>query len=198
MRRVCSLIVPVCCSLLVRSFSLSQVDSVRIVQDTTIGVPSTAADSLRRENPTARRITIDTTAYHPTKNPWRAVGLSAAVPGLGQIYVGNYWKVPVILGLGGYWISEWIKLNGKYKDYRDLFSQSVTPSLPSGNGQYQRYRDFYRDERDKFAWYLGALYMLNLVDAYVGANLYDFDVGSDLGMDGRMKLRVTAEVRIKF
>ena len=140
----------------------------------------------------------DTTTYRPAKKAWLAVGLSAAVPGLGQIYNENYWKVPVIWGLGGYWVHEWITLNNKYRDFRDQFSQSVTPSLPSGDGQFLKLRDFYRDERDKFAWYLGALYFLNLVDAYVGANLYDFDVGSDLGADGRMVPRATATIRVRF
>ena len=120
------------------------------------------------------------------------------LPGAGQLYNENYWKVPVVAGLAGYWIYEWVSLNSKYKDFRDQYSQSITPTLPSGNGQFLRVRDFYHDERDKFAWYLGALYFVNLVDAYVSAHLYDFDVSPDLTADGRIVPKVTATIRLKL
>lgn len=172
--------------------SFAQSDTLRIIPDTTINaVPiiSTIPDSVPH---------VMLTGYQPTKRPWVAVGLSAALPGAGQIYNETYWKVPVVWGLGGYWIYEWIQQNKKYQDYRELYSTSISPLLPNGSNQYLQLRDFYRDERDKFAWYLGALYFLNLVDAYVGANLYDFDVSPDLTADGRLVPKVTATVRVKF
>ncbi len=152
------------------------------------------ADSTRRDTaasllqPDSLRISAADTAvrgYHPTKRPWVAVGFSAVLPGAGQIYDQAYWKLPIIWGLGGYWVSQWIQMNSKYKDYRDSYSASLLVSPPYGNSHLKDVRDFYRDERDKFAWYLGLLYLLNLVDAYVGANLYDFDVGPELGTIGR-------------
>jgi hypothetical protein len=136
--------------------------------------------------------------FHPTKSPWLAVGLSAVVPGAGQVYDESYWKVPIIAGFAGYWVYEWVKLNNNYKDYRDQYSASITPIFPNGNTQLARIRDFYHDERDKFAWYLGALYFLNLVDAYVGAHLYDFDVSPDLTADGKLVPKVTASLRWTF
>lgn len=136
-------------------------------------------------------------AFHPAKSPWLAVGMSAALPGLGQIYDHGYWKVPLIWGLGAYWIYEWKQLNSKYHDYRGLYAASLLTS-PGGNTSYLNNRDFYRNERDKFAWFLGALYLLNMVDAYVGAHLYDFDVSPDLAADGRLYPRVTASVRFRF
>lgn len=120
-----------------------------------------------------------------------ALGLSALLPGAGQIYTENYWKTPLIWGVCGYWIYEWIQLNNKYKDFRSRYQQNQSD-------QYLRLRDFYRDERDKFAWFLGALYVLNLVDAYAGAHLYDFDVSPELTLDGRIEPKVTASIRIRF
>lgn len=131
-------------------------------------------------------------SYRPSKNAWLAVGLSAAAPGLGQLYDESYWKIPVIWGLGGYWIAEWIQMNRNYQDYRDQYLKSFAVS-PAGDNHLLSVRNFYRDERDKFAWYLGALYVLNLVDAYVGAQLYDFDVGPDLS--GRLSARVRLRLR---
>ena len=174
--------------------SYTETDTTRIVHDSITFVrptrSGTFSDSTRR--------TTDTIGYHPTKDPWLAVGLSAAVPGLGQIYNKNYWKVPVLWGFGGYWVYEWIHLNNTYKDFRDQYSRSITQTEPLGNSQFLKLRDFYRDERDKFAWYLGALYFLNLVDAYVSAQLYDFDVSPDLGSGGGAMPRVTATIRWRF
>ncbi len=152
-----------------------------------------AADSSRP--PLAVRDT-NPSPIHPKKNPWLAVGLSAVAPGAGQIYAKSYWKLPLLWGLGGYWISQWADMQSKYKDYRSLYAQSLL-TIPGGNGDLKKNRDFYRDERDKFAWYLGILYFLNLVDAYVGANLYDFDVGPELGVNGS-PAGVVATLRVRM
>jgi hypothetical protein len=125
------------------------------------------------------------------------VGLSAAVPGLGQFYNHDYWKVPVIWGVGGYWVYEWIRQNDRTREFRDAYEASLA-SPGGGNETYKSLRDFYRDDRDRFAWFLGGLYVLNLVDAYVGAHLYDFDVSPDLGADGRVTPRLTATLRVRF
>ncbi len=166
----------------------AQADSARVTHDTTIVVqPGTTAPVKPAPPP-------DTTvAFHMKKSPWLAVGLSAALPGAGQIYNHDYWKVPIIWGIEGYWVSVWISLNNNYHHYEDLYNQ-VKETDPTSN--YKNSRDFYRDERDRFAWYMGALYLLNLVDAYVGANLYDFDVSPNLGPGNTSAWRAT--VRVKF
>ena len=53
------------------------------------------------------------------KQPWRAVAYSAILPGAGQFYSESYWKVPIILGLGGYFVYGIINNNNQYIDYRD-------------------------------------------------------------------------------
>lgn len=131
-----------------------------------------------------------------SKSPWMAVGLSAVLPGAGQVYTKNYWKVPVIWGLGGYWVYEWIQQNDRYKEFRDRYSASITTTTPLGSDQLLNLREFYRDQRDSFAWYMGFLYFLNLVDAYVGAHLYDFDVSPELTLDGRFSPRLRATVHL--
>jgi hypothetical protein len=98
----------------------------------------------------------------------------------------------------GYWIYEWRQNNTKYWDYRSQYAQSVGPEIPGGNRQLLNLRDHYRDQRDAFAWYLGAIYFLNLVDAYVSANLFDFDVGPDLTVAGRGYPSVNATIRVRF
>ncbi|MDI6802946.1 MAG: DUF5683 domain-containing protein [Bacteroidota bacterium] len=115
-----------------------------------------------------------------TKSPTIAMLLSAGLPGAGQLYNESYWKIPVILGLAGYWGYEWVGLNREYKNFKNLYSESLIKLPPSGNYQYRTDRDFYRSERDKFAWYLGILYVVNILDAYVDASLFEFSVDDNL------------------
>jgi len=146
---------------------------------------------------TPRADRTDAAEVRLSKSPWLAVGLSAAVPGLGQFYNHDYWKVPVIWGIGGYWVYEWIRQNDRYAEFRDAYEASL--ASPTGsNDTYKNLRDFYRDDRDRFAWFLGGLYVLNLLDAYVGAHLYDFDVTPELGADGRLSPKMTATLRVRF
>lgn len=105
---------------------------------------------------------------------------SAIVPGGGQVYNRSYWKVPVVLGFGVYFVSEWLSNNRRYLDYRDQYSATLAQASPNDN--LRRVRDFYRDQRDAFAWYYLILYVINIADAYVDASLYDFNVGDDLSL----------------
>ncbi len=132
-------------------------------------------DSLKGDSASSRLL--------DSKSPTTAVLLSAVLPGAGQIYTGRYWTVPIILGFGGYFASTWIRQNNHYLDARSKYQESVDAGENNGQGNAQllRERDFYHDDRDRFAFYFAITYLLNLVDAYVGASLYTFDVGDNLG-----------------
>ncbi|NWF90765.1 MAG: hypothetical protein HXY50_15065 [Ignavibacteriaceae bacterium] len=126
-------------------------------------------------------------AYVPSKSPWTAVLLSAVIPGAGQIYNESYFKAPIVWGISGWFVYNWIQNNSNYKDNSDLY-------LQTGDEDYRRLRNFYRDQRDMFSIYLGLTYVLNLVDAYVDADLFDFTVEEDFlihqpRMGIRFKLR---------
>lgn len=130
-------------------------------------------DSLKKKSP-------GKTVFKMKKNPWTAVAYSAILPGAGQFYNHSYWKIPVILGLGGYFVYGWINNNNEYLDYKTLYQESQTVKNPAGNPQLQYYREFYRDQRDNFIIYSLILYVVNLIDAYVDAQLYDFDVSDSI------------------
>ena len=74
-------------------------------------------------------------------------------------------------------------MNDHYKQSRTKYDESVKAGDNNGQGdaQFLYERDFYHDERDRFAFYFAITYLLNLVDAYVGASLYSFEVGDNLG-----------------
>jgi hypothetical protein len=141
---------------------------------------------------------VDTvTRYHPTKSAGLAMLMSAVVPGSGQFYNESYWKVPIVVGLGGYFVYQWLHFNNVYRDYRSRYASSLPSDPPSGNPNYQSLREFYRDQRDTFTWYFFILYLVNVADAYVDASLYDFTVSDNLSirfmpMEGtRVGLRVS-------
>ena len=134
--------------------------------------------------------------YHPTKSAGLAMLFSAVVPGAGQAYNESWWKVPVVVGFGVYFVSQWLHYNRVYRDYRNQYRASITPDLPNGSEFLLGWRDAYRDQRDTFSWYIAILYFVNVADAYVDASLYDFNVSGDLSIrlmpeGDRLALRVS-------
>ncbi|HTY59114.1 MAG TPA: DUF5683 domain-containing protein [Bacteroidota bacterium] len=120
------------------------------------------------------------------KSPGLAMLLSAGVPGAGQFYNQSYWKVPVVFGLGLYFVSTWLDQNRRTEDFRQKYAASLLPGAPAkeafNSDTYLREREFYKEQRDTFAWYFVILYFVNVADAYVDASLFDFDVGGDLSL----------------
>jgi len=114
---------------------------------------------------------VDTT-FVMQKSAWGAVIRSAIFPGWGQVYNESYWKVPIVWGIGGWFIYNYIKNNKDYKNSQNLYLKTI-------DSQYLSDREFYRDQRDLFAMYLVFTYLANLVDAYVDAHLFDFSVTED-------------------
>jgi hypothetical protein len=109
------------------------------------------------------------TVFIMQKSPWFAVLQSAVIPGLGQIYNESYIKAPIIWTITGLLVYGWIYNDDLYKDGQLLYIQTPTK-------RNKDFRDFYRDQRDMFTIYMGLVYFLNLVDAYVDAQLFDFNV----------------------
>ena len=114
--------------------------------------------------------------FRMKKNPWIAVLLSAAIPGAGQFYNQSYWKVPVLIGLTAYFGYEYYDQDKQFRNYRDQYSASQNQQFPDGDPNLKTLREFYRSQRDEFTWYFMITYFVNLVDAYVDAHLFDFDV----------------------
>jgi hypothetical protein len=94
--------------------------------------------------------------------------------------------------LGAFFTSVAIKANNQYVDYRGKFSESVRLDTiaHSGDQNLLSARDFYHDQRDEYILYLGLTYFLNIIDAYVGATLYDFDVSDELGGSAKIQFRI--------
>ena len=101
----------------------------------------------------------DTTAI-TIKSPKKAFALSL-VPGLGQVYNGKWIKSALIIGLEVSSFMAW-KLNlDRYNNY------------DSNNFPLRKYR--YLEKRNKFAWWMGIIYVYSMIDAVVDSHLHSFD-----------------------
>lgn len=134
-------------------------------------------------------------------NPVKATWLALVIPGGGQIYNRKYWKLPIFYGgfAGCAYALTW---NGKmYKDYSQAYkdavnekwsSSSITDLLPPGyidnvsksqlTETLRKRKDTYRRYRDMSIFAFIGVYLLSVVDAYVDAELSNFDITPDLSM----------------
>lgn len=123
-----------------------------------------------------------------TKNPLKASLYSAVLPGLGQVYNEQYWKVPVVWGLLGTGIGFTVYYNKRHKHYRDAFIAELNGETHKYSGILDASRlgviqDDMKRNRD-YAIVLTVLaYALNILDATVDAHLYEIRKDKDLSID---------------
>lgn len=118
---------------------------------------STNADSLRVQE------SISLAPTKPKKNPNGAVLRSLLVPGWGQYYNGQKWKAALVcaaevseVGVAIFWHRESKRVNDA------------------------RYKLIYEDYRNAAYWFLAGTIVLSMLDAYVDAQLSDFDESPEL------------------
>jgi hypothetical protein len=138
----------------------------------------------------------------------RSVIYSAVFPGLGQIYNRKYWKLPLVYGgyMGFIYAVTWNNKN--YRDYSqayfdlskddpnnpDSWHESWVSFVPAGRdpasyltdanfkSRLKNGRDFYRRYRDLSIILTIGWYFICMADAYVDAQLFDFDISPDLSL----------------
>jgi len=101
----------------------------------------------------------DTTAI-TIKSPKKAFALSL-VPGLGQVYNGKWIKSALIIGLEVSSFMAWRLNLDRYNNY------------DSNNFPLRKYR--YLEKRNKYAWWMGIIYVYSMIDAVVDSHLHSFD-----------------------
>ena len=135
-------------------------------------------------------------------DPNRAALLSAALPGLGQIYTKKYWKLPLVYGGAVGIVMYYQFANERYIFYKTRY-QELTANIPAGTGTggttgitgsspvdrningARTGERYYRRNRD-LAIIMGALfYTMVIVDAYVDAHLKGFEVSDQLTISVR-------------
>lgn len=144
--------------------------------------------------------------FKPDPNKALLYGL---VPGLGQIYNRKYWKLPLVYGavVGCTYAISWNNRN--YQDYLGAFKdihaepskdkQSWLDFYPGQRPETEeeikaaknnttfinslkRQKDYFRRYRDLSIIISAGIYLISVLDAYVDAQLFDFDISPDLSM----------------
>lgn len=150
---------------------------------------------LHDEKLSAQEAPVDTaTPAASLHSPRKALFMSLVVPGMGQVYNRKYWKVPIIYGAGGFF-GYYIGYNHhKYVQFRDAILNGTEgePALIEGRqypwDQLDNGRDYFRRYRDLSVLGLGAIYLLNVIDAMIDAHFFTYDVSDDLSLDIRPTL----------
>lgn len=133
-------------------------------------------DSLRPDNKSDSLTQLQLKSTARLSPPTVAL-YSALLPGYGQIYNRAWWKLPVIYGAMGVLAYNVVNYHSLYIDYGNRYlSDQNSLTAPTE----RRFRDFYREARDEFGAYLLLAYLLSIVDAYIDASLFNFDVSDDL------------------
>ena len=156
------------------------------------------AKQMRRE-----QRSLDQANFKPDPN--KSLWLGLTFPGAGQIYNRKYWKLPIIYG-GAMGVAYAVSYYGGHyndymKGYRDYLDSNPNTNyhlelIPQGYpessaGNYVKNRvNSYRRYRDIFIVVGVAVYALSVIDAYVDAQLADFDISTDLSMKVRPKLDI--------
>ena len=118
------------------------------------------------------------------KSPSTAVLYSFLLPGLGQVYTESYWKVPIFTGAAAtsayFIITNQSSFSRASQDYDNAVAQGQSANVTA---TLLRQREVYRNNRDVAGLALLLTYALAAVDAYVGANLHDFNVDENLSVN---------------
>lgn len=135
-------------------------------------------------------------------NPKTAMLLSCFIPGGGQIYNRSYWKAPLVWG--GYaaliYAISWngSKYNEYHKAYISIKDEDPTTNdylvyIPVGKtaddetkswltSALEQKNNSFRRSRDLSVLGLIGFYGLTILDSYVDAQLYDYDISPNLSI----------------
>ena len=159
--------------------------------------PADTTMLLTKVDSTFNKLPAPKKQFIPNSN--RALWLAMVFPGGGQIYNRKYWKLPLVYGgfVGCAYALGWN--NKMYKDYSQAYLdimdndpgtksyEDFIPPSVSIEGQEDRFKeifrkrkDIYRRQRDMSIFCFIGVYVLSIIDAYVDAELSNFDISKDL------------------
>jgi len=184
-----------------QAVDFSEKDSVSVTEKFLMQTDTFRVDSLVNEKQPAA-----SEKFKP--NSKKATIFAAICPGLGQIYNRKYWKLPLVYGsfIGCIYAISW---NGnQYHDYRKAYVDFIDDNPETNSwedylyGAYGREdvnnwsadmirnfgtalksaRDYHRRNLELSYIVTVGIYALWIIDAYVDAQLFDFDISPDLSM----------------
>lgn len=138
----------------------------------------------------------DSTIQYKIHSPKKATNRSAILPGLGQAYNKQYWKIPLVYGVLSVPVVTYVYNNDLYAKTKFAYEarimeangdnsnlSKIDPTLKNlSAGSLQSYRNIFRKNRDySIMWFILA-WGINVVDASVSGHLKAFDVSNNLSI----------------
>lgn len=165
-------------------------------------VPKDTVVRVVGEKPDKPAVVKDSARLAIERMPGQAARRSAILPGLGQIKNGRWWKVPFIYG-GLVGTALVFEFNQRY--YRDILTElqvryNESENIPDNRPHNPEYanldetallsgRDFYRRNRDLSVLVGLGVYAINIIDAYVDAKFFRWDVSDELAFKVKPSLQ---------
>ena len=124
-------------------------------------------------------------------DPHKATIRSAIIPGWGQAYNHEYWKIPIVYGALSIPAVTFVYNNNWYQRTKQAYSilvnhgdtNSINPKLKGISSEsLQYYRNTFRKDRDYSVVFFLLAWALNIADATVFGHLKNFDVSRDLSL----------------
>ena len=169
---------------------------VRPSLDTSLTVKPDTLTRLKPASNSQNKVVKDSARLAIEKMPRQAARRSAMLPGLGQIKNKRWWKLPIIYG-GFVGVGFAVDFNQHFykkfltelqaRDYnlrnKDKPPKPLDPELTGyrDNTGLIQGKDYYRRNRDLSVLGGVALYAVNIIDAYVDAKFFRFDISDELG-----------------
>lgn len=119
----------------------------------------------------------------------KATLYSLLLPGLGQAYNGEFWKIPIYIGAISTSVAFYTNNTVNYNRFRRIYNEataegsSYNESISAETALY--YRNIYRRYRDYSVLAIAACYLLQAIDANVFSYMQDFEVNDDISMEVR-------------
>lgn len=129
--------------------------------------------------------------YRPTENqpnPKKAGLYSAILPGAGQLYNKQYWKIPLIYAGAGVAVYFFVDNQKQYRKYRRAYISRIDNDLSNdleknySPDQLKTLQDEYKKWLDMTGLFTAVGYTLQVLDAVVFAHLKDFDISHDISL----------------
>jgi hypothetical protein len=137
-------------------------------------------------------------------SPTKATIMSAALPGLGQVYNKKYWKVPIIWGGIGTSMYFAISNHNSFKKFKSAYSLRVDGD-PNTIDEFDEVltdsglelnMEFHQRNRDLSFIVAGLLYVFNIVDAAVDAHLFNFPKNDKLSFNLQPTFEMSANNQV--
>ncbi|MDD3567009.1 MAG: DUF5683 domain-containing protein [Bacteroidales bacterium] len=118
-------------------------------------------------------------------SPLTASVLSALLPGMGQVYNQNPWKLPFVYGgiASIYYVVDFNQRG--YKRFGTALLEYPNNEFGQTRSESDLIylRNGYRRNRDLAIIGMAGFYLLNIIDAYVDAHFFDWDISDDLAFN---------------